>query len=103
MWSTSFRPLRPLTMTESTALSAAREELLSLLREGGRGGANRFGDRVRSLITQLEQQQPSDLARDTHWLQGVWELRWSDGSQPYLPWHPGWRTCRCWIRSRAAA
>ena len=89
MCATSFRPRLPLTMTESKALSAAREELLSLLREGGRGGANRFGDRVRSLISQLEQQQPSDLARDTHWLQGVWELRWSDGSQPYLtvaPW-----------------
>ena len=76
-------------MTESTDPSTAQRELLSLLREGGRGGAKRASERVRTLIAQLEQQQPAELSRDAALLKGVWELRWSDGSQPYLtvaPW-----------------
>jgi hypothetical protein len=71
------------------AAAACREELLTLLREGGRGAANRSAQRVRALIGQLERDRPADLARDGAWLKGVWELRWSSSSLPYLavaPW-----------------
>jgi hypothetical protein len=69
----------------------ARQELLSLLREGGRGAAGRQGERVRQLITLLERAMPADLAAPgaLDLLEGVWELRWSSSKQPYLavgPW-----------------
>jgi len=60
-----------------------RADLLTLLRDGG--------DRqpIPGLITQLEREQPADLGRDTPLLEGVWDLRWSSSSLPYLataPW-----------------
>ena len=61
----------------------ARSELLTLLRDGGDRG------RIPGLIEQLEQDQPADLRRDTPLLEGVWDLRWSSSSLPYLataPW-----------------
>jgi len=64
--------------------SLARNELLSLLRSGS-GPA----DRVRELIVQLERDQPAHLEREAGLLRGVWQLRWSSSSQPYLavaPW-----------------
>jgi hypothetical protein len=69
----------------------ARQELLSLLGEGGRGAAGRQGERVRELITLLERAMPADLAAPgaLELLEGVWELRWSSSKQPYLavgPW-----------------
>jgi len=69
----------------------ARQELISLLREGGRGAAGRQGERVRQLITLLERAMPADLAAPgaLDLLEGVWELRWSSSKQPYLavgPW-----------------
>ena len=69
----------------------ARQELLSLLREGGRGGASHQGERVRQLITLLERAMPANLAAPgaLELLEGVWELRWSSSRQPYLavgPW-----------------
>ncbi len=69
----------------------ARQELISLLREGGRGAAGRQGERVRQLITLLERAMPADLAAPgaMEQLEGVWELRWSSSKQPYLavgPW-----------------
>ena len=69
----------------------ARRELLTLLRQEPRGAANRQGERVRQLITQLEQATPADLAPPgaLDLLEGVWELRWSSSRQPYLavgPW-----------------
>jgi hypothetical protein len=69
----------------------ARQELLSLLGEGGRGAAGRQGERVRQLITLLERAMPADLAAPgaLELLEGVWELRWSSSKQPYLavgPW-----------------
>ena len=63
--------------------SAARGELLTLLREGG------AKERIPELIRQLEQEQPADLSADGPLLEGVWELRWSSSSLPYLataPW-----------------
>jgi hypothetical protein len=71
------------------APETCREELLALLREGGRGAANRAAERVRFLIGQLERHRPADLARDGARLKGVWELRWSSSTLPYLaaaPW-----------------
>jgi hypothetical protein len=61
----------------------ARAILLTLLRDGG------DRQRIPGLITQLEQEQPADLRRDTPLLEGVWDLRWSSSSLPYLataPW-----------------
>jgi hypothetical protein len=44
---------------------------------------------IRPLVDQLEQEHPADLDRDGALLAGVWELRWSSSSQPWLqqaPW-----------------
>ena len=69
----------------------AREELLVLLSGGTRGEAQCQGPRVRELIHELERTSPVDLAAPgaLELLEGVWELRWSSSSQPYLqavPW-----------------
>jgi hypothetical protein len=69
----------------------ARQELIILLGEGGRGAAGRQGERVRQLIMLLERAMPADLAAPgaLDLLEGVWELRWSSSKQPYLavgPW-----------------
>lgn len=71
--------------------AALRQELLALLREGGRGAANRQAERLRQLFVALERALPADLADPgaLEQLEGVWELRWSSSSQPYLavgPW-----------------
>jgi hypothetical protein len=64
-------------MAPSTDASA-RAELLALLRGGG------DGERIEALISQVEREQPADLRRDTPLVEGVWELRWSSSSLPYL-------------------
>lgn len=71
--------------------AALRQELLTLLREGGRGAANRQAERLRQLFVALERALPADLAAPgaLEQLEGVWELRWSSSKQPYLavgPW-----------------
>jgi len=41
------------------------------------------------LVDRMEQEQPADLPRDADLLRGVWELRWSSSTQPWLkqaPW-----------------
>jgi hypothetical protein len=69
-----------------------RRALLALLRdpraaaaaEAGSGGSTPL-----ALIERLERERPADLRRDASLLQGVWELRWSSSSLPYLavaPW-----------------
>ena len=68
-----------------------RQALLTLLRQEPRGAANRQGDQVRQLIRALEHSSPADLGAPgaLEQLEGVWELRWSSSSQPYLavaPW-----------------
>jgi hypothetical protein len=64
----------------------ASEELLNLLRRGARGEAQRHDPRVRELILELERTTPADLSVPgaLELLEGVWELRWSSSSQPYL-------------------
>ena len=51
---------------------------------GPGGPAAGSAERVRGLIEQLELEQPADLVRDQALLRGVWELRWSSSSLPYL-------------------
>lgn len=68
--------------------STARADLLALLRGSGdtSGGGK---ERLPALISQLEREQPADLRHDLPLVEGVWELRWSSSSLPYLataPW-----------------
>lgn len=68
-----------------------RQALLELLRLEPRGAAKRQEPRLRALIDALERSLPADLAAAgaLEQLEGVWELRWSSGRQPYLavgPW-----------------
>jgi hypothetical protein len=78
-------PIPPSSTDPSRGLSAAaRDALVGLLRTAG--GAR---EQIPSLIQQLEMAQPADLRTDTPLLEGVWELRWSSSSLPYLataPW-----------------
>ncbi len=44
---------------------------------------------LKTLITCVEQENPTDLAHSADLLRGVWELRWSSSQQPWLkqaPW-----------------
>jgi hypothetical protein len=66
-----------------------RQELLALLRRTGPFATRPDAARVRPLIEQLERSQPADLRTQAADLTGVWELRWSSSSLPYLavqPW-----------------
>jgi len=65
-----------------------RSALLERLRHPGRLAAP-GGEDTRTLIERLERRRPADLDRDAAQLRGVWELRWSSSSLPYLavaPW-----------------
>ena len=74
-----------------------QNELLQLLQQEPRGRANRHGDRIQGLIAALEQAQPTDLSRPEalQQLEGVWELRWSSSSQPYLAVAPWLENLQC--------
>jgi hypothetical protein len=69
-----------------------RTALLALLRDpraAAAAGAKPGGSTPRALIERLERERPADLRLDASLLQGVWELRWSSSSLPYLavaPW-----------------
>ena len=68
---------------------ACREELLGCLRTGSPGSAAQAAERIAALIERLERLQPADLSAQAAQLAGVWELRWSSSSLPYLavqPW-----------------
>ena len=68
---------------------ACRQELLGLLRGGSPGAAAPAAGRIEALIERLERLQPADLTAQPDQLAGVWELRWSSSSLPYLavrPW-----------------
>ena len=68
---------------------ACREELLGWLRPGSARSAAHAAERIPALIERLERLQPADLAAQASQLVGVWELRWSSSSLPYLavqPW-----------------
>lgn len=80
-----------------SANASPRETLLQLLRQEPRGAANRQRDRITGLIQALEQSQPADLAAPgaLAQLEGVWELRWSSSSQPYLAVAPWLENLQC--------
>jgi hypothetical protein len=64
-----------------------RSTLLANLRESTNGAKSSAA--IRLLIERLEQERPADLSRDGGLLAGVWQLRWSSSSLPYLmvaPW-----------------
>jgi len=74
------------TSRPSDDLQSIRARLLTALRPGA---ARSDSTAVRALLERLEQLQPADLIRDRALLAGVWELRWSSSSLPYLavaPW-----------------
>jgi hypothetical protein len=87
-------PDAPLAMADGPIAAAGdapacRKELLGLLRAGSPGSPAPAARRIEALIERLEQLQPADLSVQTAQLAGVWELRWSSSSQPYLavqPW-----------------
>jgi len=63
--------------------TAVRQTLLRCLREDP-GHPD-----IPTLVEQLEREQPADLEVDGALLTGVWELRWSSATQPWLkqaPW-----------------
>jgi hypothetical protein len=81
----------------SQAPEHQRLELLELLQQEPRGSANRHQERIKTLISALEQAQPANLSstEDLMRLEGVWELRWSSSSQPYLAVAPWLENLQC--------
>jgi hypothetical protein len=67
---------------------SCRRELLGLLRRSAPFAPRPSPGRLHTLIEQLERLQPADLTTQASQLKGVWELRWSSGSQPYLATQP---------------
>jgi hypothetical protein len=65
-----------------------REELLGWLRPGASRSGQGHEARIRGLIERLEVRQPADLSVQAPALAGVWELRWSSSSLPYLATQP---------------
>ena len=60
-----------------------RNDLIALLEQAPNSG------RIAPLVAELERLQPADLTQQAAQLGGVWELRWSSSSQPWLkqsPW-----------------
>ena len=81
----------------SQAPEHQRLELLELLQQEPRGSANRHQERIKTLISALEQAQPANLSSTENLIQleGVWELRWSSSSQPYLAVAPWLENLQC--------
>lgn len=64
-------------------MSDARNDLVSILRSTPNDPS------IAERLSALEQSTPADLSRDSALLEGVWDLRWSSSSQPWLrqaPW-----------------
>ena len=61
----------------------ARKDLVSILQRTPNDPS------IAERVSALEQSHPADLSRDSAFLEGVWDLRWSSSSQPWLrqaPW-----------------
>ena len=64
-------------------MSDARSDLVSILQRTPNDPS------IARRVSALEQSHPADLNRDSALLEGVWDLRWSSSSQPWLrqaPW-----------------
>ncbi len=64
-------------------MSSNRAELVKLLQDAPNSPA------IGQLVSEVEENYPADLNRDSELLQGVWDLRWSSSTQPWLrqaPW-----------------
>ena len=64
-------------------MSDARSDLVSILQRTPNDPS------ISERVSVLEQSHPADLSRDSELLEGVWDLRWSSSSQPWLrqaPW-----------------
>ena len=64
-------------------MSDARNDLVSILQRTPNDPS------IAERVSALEQSHPADLSRDSELLEGVWDLRWSSSSQPWLrqaPW-----------------
>ena len=84
-------PSSPTPASPPPPVEQQRQALLALLRQEPRGAAKRKSQQVQQLIEVLERAMPADLTapKALEQLEGVWELRWSSSSQPYLavaPW-----------------
>ena len=84
-------PSSPTPAAPPPQVEQQRQALLALLRQEPRGAAKRDSPQVQELVVALERAMPADLTapKALEQLEGVWELRWSSSSQPYLavaPW-----------------
>ena len=64
-------------------MSDARSDLVSILQRTPNDPS------IAKRVSALEQSRPADLSRDSEHLEGVWDLRWSSSTQPWLrqaPW-----------------
>ncbi len=64
-------------------MSDVRNDLVSILQRTPNDPS------IAERVSALEQSHPADLSRDSVLLEGVWDLRWSSSSQPWLrqaPW-----------------
>ncbi|KEF41219.1 MAG: hypothetical protein ER33_12700 [Cyanobium sp. CACIAM 14] len=81
-------PALPPASGPVAAARDCREELLALLRPGASLTGSGRDERIRELLERLERLQPADLTIQAAALSGVWELRWSSSSLPYLATQP---------------
>ena len=84
-------PSSPTPPAPPPQVEQQRQALLALLRQEPHGAAKRDSPQVQELVVALERAMPADLTapKALEQLEGVWELRWSSSSQPYLavaPW-----------------
>ena len=64
-------------------MSNNRDELVKLLQDAPNSPV------IGKLVSEVEENYPADLNRDSELLHGVWDLRWSSSTQPWLrqaPW-----------------
>ena len=59
-------------------MSNIREELVKLLQDDPNSPV------IEKLVSEVEENHPADLDRDSELLHGVWDLRWSSSSQLWL-------------------
>ena len=59
-------------------MSNNRDELVKLLQDAPNSPV------IGKLVSEVEENYPADLNRDSELLHGVWDLRWSSSTQPWL-------------------